>query len=96
MVLLLVLTAATGLGWLIGSRPGLGKRLARTGHPVMMVAIALLLFAMGFSLGSNSEVMNQLGKLGLEAASLALAGGTGAVGLVMLCRRWCSRGRRPA
>ncbi|HPU84416.1 MAG TPA: hypothetical protein PLE60_03640 [Candidatus Latescibacteria bacterium] len=88
MQLILVLCAATGLGWFIGSRPVLGRRLARSGHTVMLVAIALLLFAMGYSLGSRPDIIAQAGRLGVEAMSLALAGASGAVVSVWLSRRW--------
>lgn len=87
MQLILVLCTATGLGWFIGSRP-LGRRLARSGHTVMLVAIALLLFAMGYSLGSRPDIIAQAGRLGVEAVSLAFAGAFGAVVSVWLSRRW--------
>ena len=64
------------------------KRVGVVGH----LALVLLLFSMGFSLGANSELTSALPSLGLKALVLSLSTILGSVFLVW----FVTRVRRPA
>jgi hypothetical protein len=60
----------------------------------MLVAIALLLFGMGFSLGSTQSIVSQIGRLGVQALSLAISGALGAIFAVRVARHFLRQIRR--
>ncbi len=73
ITILLLLSAGIVLGLLIISYP----RLHVINNNLLNWAIYLLLFLLGISVGTNQEVIRNLGKIGLEAiaiASLSIAG----------------------
>jgi uncharacterized membrane protein YbjE (DUF340 family) len=84
---LLILAGSLALGWFIGSRKAFGVRARRFAHPIMLVALGLLLFGMGVSLGSRPEIVANLHTIGVQAVSISLAGAVGAVGAVAILRR---------
>ena len=67
-----------GAGWLLRSR-----RIAPAVGRLIMVAIFLLLFLLGVSVGTNRQIMENLSTLGLEAL---LIGGAATLGSV--CCSW--------
>ena len=94
MNLILLLVGATAAGWWLGGRPSLGHRAQRMGRPVMLVALGLLLFGMGLSLGSHPGLVSEIGTLGLRAVTISWSGALGAVLAVLIVRRIRHRGRR--
>jgi uncharacterized membrane protein YbjE (DUF340 family) len=73
ITILLLLSAGIVLGLLIIGYP----RLHVINNSLLNWAIYLLLFLLGISVGTNQEVIRNLGKIGLEAiaiASLSIAG----------------------
>ena len=94
LILLLLLVAATAAGWWLGGRPSLGQRADRVGRPIMLIALGLLLFGMGLSLGSHPGLVSQMGTLGLKAVTISWSGAFGAVCAVLVVRRTWRRGSR--
>ncbi len=93
MNLLLILAGSLALGWFIGSRRAFGTGAMRAARPVMLVALGLLLFGMGLSLGSRPELVRNLHTIGLQAITISLSGAVGAVLAVAVVKRlWRSRG----
>jgi len=54
------------------------SRLQQTGKAVT-IAIVLLLFLMGVSVGANKAILDNLGTLGMQALLIAVAGTAGSV-----------------
>jgi hypothetical protein len=89
--MLVLLVFATGFGWWVGSRAYVGATARRYGQTIMLGAIGLLLFSMGISLGMRPEIVSRMTTIGLKAASLSLAGATGAILCVTVARRLVRR-----
>jgi uncharacterized membrane protein YbjE (DUF340 family) len=73
IAILLLLSAGIALGLLIIGHP----RLHAINNNLLNWSIYLLLFLLGISVGTNQEVIGNLGKIGMEAiaiASLSIAG----------------------
>jgi uncharacterized membrane protein YbjE (DUF340 family) len=73
--ILLVLSAGILSGLVIIRKPLLHK----VNNELMNWAIYLLLFMLGISVGTNKEVIENLGKIGYEAVTIAIASITGSV-----------------
>lgn len=73
--ILLVLSAGILTGFLIIRKPVLHK----VNNELMNWAIYLLLFMLGISVGTNQEVIQNLGKIGYEAVIIAVASIAGSV-----------------
>jgi uncharacterized membrane protein YbjE (DUF340 family) len=73
--ILIVLTAGILVGLMIVSKPGLH----RINNHLLNWSIYLLLFLLGISVGTNEEVIRNLGKIGYEAIAIAVASITGSV-----------------
>ena len=69
-----IMFAGVALGYLLRSMPVLRK----LGRPVSYTIYALLFF-LGFSVGGNSEIINNLPSLGGQALILSIAGTLGSV-----------------
>lgn len=67
--ILVVLTLGIMAGWLIIRKPAIH----RLNNHLLNGAIYLLLLLLGISVGINKEVIGNLGKIGVEAISIALA-----------------------
>ncbi|HEY5510032.1 MAG TPA: LysO family transporter [Prolixibacteraceae bacterium] len=78
--ILLVLSAGILTGLVIIRKPNLHK----VNNELMNWAIYLLLFMLGISVGTNKEVIDNLGKIGYEAVAIAFASITGSVLLAAL------------
>lgn len=77
-VVISIMLLGIGAGWLLRSRPISGV-IGRS----IMVAIFLLLFLLGVSVGTNRQIMENISTLGLEAL---LIGGAATLGSV--CCAW--------
>jgi len=75
ITILLLLSAGIVLGLLIIGYP----RLHVINNSLLNWAIYLLLFLLGISVGTNQEVIRNLGKIGLEAIAIASLSITGSV-----------------
>jgi uncharacterized membrane protein YbjE (DUF340 family) len=73
--ILIVLTAGILVGLMIVSKPGLH----RINNHLLNWSIYLLLFLLGISVGTNEEVIRNLGKIGYEAIAIAVASIAGSV-----------------
>jgi uncharacterized membrane protein YbjE (DUF340 family) len=73
--ILLVLAVGILVGLLIISRPKLHK----VNNHLLNGSIYLLLFLLGISVGTNAEIIRNLGKIGYEAATIAIASIAGSV-----------------
>lgn len=73
--ILLVLTGGIILGLLLVNKPVFH----RINNQMLNGSIYLLLFLLGISVGTNQEVIGNLGKIGYEAAAIATASITGSV-----------------
>lgn len=65
---------------------------AGIGH-VTMLLIWLLLFALGLNIGSNPDIISNLGTLGVEALAIAMTAMLGSVTMAKLLWMWISGGR---
>jgi uncharacterized membrane protein YbjE (DUF340 family) len=75
IVILIVLSAGILTGLLLIKRP----KIHRINNHLLNWAIYLLLFLLGLSVGTNKEVIQNLGKIGYEALVIALASIFGSV-----------------
>jgi uncharacterized membrane protein YbjE (DUF340 family) len=73
--ILLVLSAGILAGLMIIRKPALH----RLNNHLLNWSIYLLLFLLGISVGTNEEVIRNLGKIGYEAIAIALASIAGSV-----------------
>lgn len=62
---------------------------------LISVTIFLLLFLLGITVGSNPDIMNNLGTLGWQAFILAFAGTLGSVVVAGLVYHYFFKERRP-
>jgi len=83
---LLSIIGALALGFVLGQRGWLGKAGAWAG-PASTAGVALLLFLIGAKIGSDAEIIQTLGTLGLEAALYAVAAVTGSLLAVKILER---------
>ncbi|MDO4860603.1 MAG: lysine exporter LysO family protein [Bacillota bacterium] len=74
-------------GYFIGSRLRVHKDKMQWLSPLISVIVAVLLFVLGFRLGSNEEVFSKLGTIGIKAFILAVGGVTGSVLCVFIIRK---------
>ncbi len=77
---LAIMSAGIILGYLVRNKIRLIKYIDHS----INIAIYLLLFLLGISVGANKTIMNNLGSLGLKALLLALGAVAGSVGLSYL------------
>jgi len=77
---LAIMSAGIILGYLIRNKIRFIKYIDHS----INIAIYLLLFLLGISVGANKTIMNNLGSLGLKALLLALGAVAGSVGLSYL------------
>jgi len=75
IAILIVLSAGILVGLLLVSKP----KLHNLNSQLLNGAIYLLLFLLGISVGTNQEIIRNLGKIGYEAISIAVASITGSV-----------------
>ncbi len=75
LVILIVLSAGILSGLLLIKRP----KIHRFNNHLLNWAIYLLLFLLGLSVGTNKEVIQNLGKIGYEAIAIAIASILGSV-----------------
>jgi uncharacterized membrane protein YbjE (DUF340 family) len=73
--ILLVLSAGILIGLLIVKKP----KLHQLNNNLLNWAIYLLLFLLGISVGTNKEVIQNLGKIGYEAIAISVASIAGSV-----------------
>ena len=73
--ILIVLSAGILIGLMIVKRP----KLHQFNNNLLNWAIYLLLFLLGISVGTNKEVIQNLGKIGYEAIAIAFASIAGSV-----------------
>ncbi len=73
--ILLVLSAGILAGLMIVSKP----KLHLINNHLLNWSIYLLLFLLGISVGTNEEVIKNLGKIGYEAIAIAVASIAGSV-----------------
>lgn len=78
--ILLVLSAGILAGLLLIRKPGMH----RLNNHLLNGSIYLMLFLLGISVGTNQEVIANLGKIGFEAVAIAVASIAGSVLLSML------------
>ena len=67
------------------------RQIVKLTKGAVMVAVFMLLFLLGLSVGANEAITSNLGRLGIEALVLSLAGTTGSVALVFVLYRGFSR-----
>lgn len=75
ITILLVLTIGILTGLLITNKP----KLHWLNNQLLNLAIYLLLFLLGISVGTNKEVIENIGKIGYEAIAIAVASIAGSV-----------------
>lgn len=80
---LLTMCAGALLGWLLIRYPAFHK----VNNHLLNGSVYLLLFLLGISVGSNREVIGNLGKIGLEAIIIAVFSIAGSVVLSMFLAR---------
>lgn len=94
---MLTIIGALALGFALGQRGWLGKAGAWAG-PASTAGVALLLFLIGAKIGSDPEITQALGTLGLEAALYAMAAVAGSLLAVKVLERfladWLEKGER--
>ena len=73
--ILAVLSAGILIGFFLVGRPIWHKR----NNNLMNLAIYVLLFLLGISVGTNQEVIGNLGKIGYESVAIAVASIAGSV-----------------
>jgi len=73
--ILVVLSAGILVGFLLVGRPVWHKY----NNNLMNLAIYLMLFLLGISVGTNREVISNLGKIGYESVAIAVASIAGSV-----------------
>jgi uncharacterized membrane protein YbjE (DUF340 family) len=73
--IIIVLSAGILIGLPLIKRP----KIHRINNHLFNWAIYLLLFLLGFSVGTNKEVIQNLGKIGYEAIAIAIASIFGSV-----------------
>jgi uncharacterized membrane protein YbjE (DUF340 family) len=73
--ILIVLSAGILIGLLLVGRP----KIHQINNNLLNCSIYLLLFLLGISVGTNKEVIHNLGKIGYEAIAIAVASITGSV-----------------
>ncbi len=61
-----------------------GQKFLKHIGPVLSVVIALLLFSLGVSVGSNEQVLNNFATIGIEALLLTIGGTLGS----LFCAKW--------
>lgn len=81
-----------GLGILVGYLRPLSPEKTRVTNAVTTVGLFILLMSMGAQLGSNRDVLDGLGRLGLQAVVLATFSVLGSVVLIFLARGFIYRG----
>jgi uncharacterized membrane protein YbjE (DUF340 family) len=77
---LIIMSMGILAGLLVRNKP----KLARWNDRAVNLAIYLLLFLLGVSVGGNKQIMANLGSLGLKALILAVGAIAGSVGLSCL------------
>lgn len=75
IAILVVLSAGILVGLLLIGKP----KLHQINNHLLNWAIYLLLFLLGISVGTNEEVIKNMGKIGYEAIAIAVASITGSV-----------------
>ena len=75
IVILVVLSAGILMGLLLIGKP----KLHQVNNQLLNWAIYLLLFLLGISVGTNEEVVKNLGKIGYEAIAISVASISGSV-----------------
>ncbi len=89
--ILFLLVLGVGVGYAL-RRVAAVRRVDRT----VRLTVCFLLFLFGVALGENRELLGQIGRVGGEAAAVALAGAAGSFGAACLLRRMERRkGGRP-
>ncbi len=78
--ILIVLSTGILIGFLIVKRP----KLHQLNNNLLSWAIYLLLFLLGISVGTNKEMIQNMGKIGYEAIAIAIASIAGSVFLSAL------------
>ena len=73
--ILVVLSAGIFVGFLLVGRPIWHKR----NNNLMTLAIYVMLFLLGISVGTNREVISNLAKIGYESLAIAVASIAGSV-----------------
>jgi uncharacterized transporter YbjL len=74
-----LILGALALGVLVGYSDILPKGIFKWTNKITMVGLAVLLFTMGISIGSNNEILGNLNTLGLKAFLLALGSVIGSI-----------------
>ena len=87
---ILVMAVGVATGYVLRRLPLL-QRVERT----TSLTILLLLFILGLSVGSNRLIVDNLARIGWQAALLAVAGRAGSVlAAVVVARLWLNDGRK--
>ncbi len=73
-----------GLGFLIGYRRLIGERWILLNGKLQNVWLILLIFVMGFGIGRNKEVLQQLPLLGGKAVLFAIISSAGSVFVIYI------------
>lgn len=81
-----------GLGLILGWFQDPGPRLLRVNAGLIRYSLVFLLVVMGMRIGSNEEILRQLGSLGFQSLVLAGAGIIGSVVAVQAVRRYLKSG----
>lgn len=74
---LIIMMAGAFTGYLLRN----SKRIIQINERLIMLAVFGLLFLMGVTIGSNSNIVERLPELGFTALSVAIAGIVGSVAL---------------
>ncbi|NLT94328.1 MAG: lysine exporter LysO family protein [Clostridia bacterium] len=87
-----LIVGALALGVLVGYSDILPNGIFKWNNRITMVGLAVLLFTMGISIGSNNEIISNLDTLGLKAFLLALGSVIGSIFLAWFLQNNFFRG----
>lgn len=82
------------LGIVIGAYKKTSKKLIKINDIMTLICIFALLFVMGISIGTNKEVINNIGKVGLIALVYSILTILGSIIVVYLVSNILLRGKR--
>ncbi|HEV8663815.1 MAG TPA: LysO family transporter [Candidatus Methylomirabilis sp.] len=88
---MLLILGAVLLGCLLGALDRVPRPLLPWVERLMVAGLAVLLFSMGVSIGTNPQIVGSLPALGLKSALLAAGAVLGSVLAAWLLQQWRSR-----